>query len=126
MLIGYLLLFLFSYIFLRKLFPFLSPIKKSKLFLSKFLYDDYTQLRALSSKVALIFLFFNLFLFILINLLTNFIKTEAVIVNTDEIIDSNKKLLSTPKILFINYLYFDTFSSLPKNSLLFKLIKPKK
>ena len=126
MLIGYLLLFFFSFIFAKKLFPFLSPLKKSKLISSKLLHDDYTQLRAFSSKIALIFLFFNLFLFILINLLTNFIKTEAVIVNTDELIDSNEKLLTTSKILLTRderIRYLSTFS---KNSLLFKLVARKK
>ena len=126
MLIGYLLLFFFSYIFLKKLFPFLSPLKKSKLISSKFFYDDYTQLRAFSSKIALIFLFFNFFLFILINLLTNFIQTEAVIVNTDQLIDSNEKLLSTPKILYATIFKFYYFSNSPKNSLLFKFFTRKK
>ena len=124
MLIGYFLLFFFSCIFAKKHFPFLSPLKKSKLVSSKLLYDDYTQLRAFSSKIALIFLFFNLFLFILINLLTNFIKTEAVIVNTDELIDSNEKLSSTSKILFTFELEY--FSSFPKNSLIFKVVTKKK
>ena len=126
MLIGYVLLFLFSYIFLRKLFHFLSPIKKSKLILSKLLYEDATQLRALSPEIALIFVFFNLFLFILINLLTNFIKTDALIVNTDEIIDSNEKLLTTKKILLISDFDFLGFSFFPESSLLFKLVKRKK
>ena len=126
MLIGYLLLFLFSYIFAKKLFPFLSPLKKSKLVSSKLLYDDYTQLRAFSSKIALIFLFFNLFLFILINLLTNFIKTGAVIVNTNELIDSNEKLLTTSKILLTRDYEFRYLSTLPKNSLLFKFVTRKK
>ena len=126
MLIGYLLLFFFSFIFAKKLFPFLSPLKKSKLISSKLLYDDYTQLRAFSSKIALIFLFFNLFLFILINLLTNFIKTEAVIVNTDELIDSNEKLLTTSKILSTTDFGFWYLSTFPKNSVLFKLVARKK
>ena len=126
MLIGYLLLFFFSYIFAKKLFPFLSLLKKSKLISSKLLYDDYTQLRAFSSKIALIFLFFNLFLFILINLLANFIKTEAVIVNTDELIDSNKKLLTTSKILLTWNWELYHLSTFSKNSLLFKLVARKK
>ena len=126
MLIGYLLLFFFSYIFVKKLFPFLSPLKKSKLVSSKLLYDDYTQLRAFSSKIALIFLFFNFFLFILINLLTNFIKTDAVIVNTDELIDSNEKLLSTTKILLTTSYELKYLSTFPKSSLLFKFVTRKK
>ena len=126
MLIGCLLLFFFSYIFAKKLFPFLSPLKKSKLILSKLLYDDYTQLRAFSSKISLIFLFFNLFLFILINLLTNFIKTEAVIVNTDELIYSNEKLLTTSKILYTTDWELDYLSAFPKKSLLFKFVTRKK
>ena len=101
-------------------------MKKSKLALSKLLYDDYTQLRAFSSKIALIFLFFNFFLFILINLLTNFIKTDAVILNTDELIDSNEKLLSTSKILLTNEWELDYSSTFPKSSLLFKFVTRKK
>ena len=120
-LIGFLLLFFFSFAFLKQLFPSLSLVEKSKLILSKLLFNNYTQLRAFSSKIALIFLFFNLFLFILMNLLTNFIKTNAVIVNTDELIDSNEKLLNTPKVLFIYTSFFEKFSYLPKSSLLFKL-----
>ena len=88
--------------------------------------DDYTQLRAFSSKIALIFLFFNFFLFILINLLANFIKTEAVIVNTDELIDSNEKLLTTSKILLSFDWELRYLSTLPKNSLLFKFVTRKK
>ena len=101
-------------------------MKKSKLISSKLLYDDYTQLRAFSSKIALIFLFFNLFLFILINLLTNFIKTEAVIVNTDELIDSNEKLLTTSKILLTTDFKLDYLNTSPKKSLLFKFFNRKK
>ena len=126
MLIGYLLLFFFSYFFAKKLFPFLSPLKKSKLVLFKLLFDDYTQLRAFSPKTALISLFFNLFLFILINFLTNFIKTDSVIVNTDELIDSNEKLLSTSKILFAGIFEISYFINFPKNSLLFKVFNRKK
>ena len=101
-------------------------MKKSKLALSKLLYDDYTQLRAFSSKIAFIFLFFNFFLFILINLLTNFIQTDAVILNTDELIDSNEKLLSTPKILLTRGFQLDYLNTFPKSSLLFKLVTRKK
>ena len=124
MLIGYLLLFFFAFLLAKKLFSFLSPIKRLKLVSSKLLYDDNAQLRAFSSKIALISLFFNFF--ILINLLTNFIKTEAVIVNTDELIDSNEKLLNTSKTLFISDFHLNYFSSFPKSSLLFKLMKRKK
>ena len=123
MLIGYFLLFFFSYIFAKKLFPFLSPLKKSKLISRKLLYDDYTQLRAFSSKIALIILFFNFFIFILIILLINFINTKTVIVNTDEIIDSNEKLLSTSKILVTSEEKLTYYKHFPNDSLLFKFIK---
>ena len=126
MLIGYLLLFFFSYIFAKKFIHFLSPLKKSKLILSKLFYDDSTQLRAFSPEIALVFVFFNFFFFLLITLLINFIKTDAVIVNTNEIIDSNEKLLTTNKTLVVDNLDLEYFASLPKNNILSKLVKRKK
>ena len=123
MLIGYLLVFFVSFIFLKNNFPSCSKLKKLKLILSKLLFDDPTQLRAFSSSIALIFIFFNLFLFILISLLTNFIKTEAVIVNTDELIDSEQKLLSSKKLIYISEFDFKHYSSFLKSSVLFKLGK---
>ena len=46
--------------------------------------------------------------------------------NTDELIDSNEKLLSTPKILLIRDFELRYFSTSPKNSLLFKFVTRKK
>ena len=125
MLIGYLLLFFLGFIFLKKYFSH-NPLKNLKLISSKLLFNDHIRLRELSSEFALILLFFNLFLFILINLLTSFIKTGAVVVNTDELIDSNEKLLSNSKILCSSNFNFLQFSKFSKSSLLFKLMKRKK
>ena len=46
-------------------------------------------------KLHLFCCFSICFFLFLINLLTNFVKTDAVIVNTNELIDSNEKLLLT-------------------------------
>ena len=90
------------------------------------LFNDHIRLRKLSPKFALVLLFFNLFIFILIQLLTSFIKTDRVTLNTDELIDSNEKLLSNSKILYTGSYNFRRFSHFPESSLLFKLIKRKK
>ena len=125
-LIGYLLIFFFGFICFRKLFPFLNPLKNLKLISSKLLFNDHIQIRKLSPKFAFILLFFNFFLFILINLLTSFIKTDKVTLNTGELIDSNDKILCNSKILYMNNNNFKQFSHFPKSSLLFKLVKRKK
>ena len=125
-LIGYLLLFFYGFIFFKKHFPFLNPLKKLKIISSKLLFNNHIQLRKLSPKFAYILLFFNLFLFILIQLLTNFIKTDKVTLNTDELIDSNDKILSNSKILYTRIENLRQFSHFPESSLLFKLMKRKK
>ena len=125
-LIGYFLLFFFGFICFKKLFPFLNPLKKLKLISSKLLFNNHIQLRKLSPKFAYILLFFNLFLFILIQLLTNFIKTDKVTLNTDELIDTNEKILSNSKILYTRIENLRQFSHFPESSLLFKLVKRKK
>ena len=100
-----------------------SLLKKLKLVSSKLLFVDHAQLRQLSPNFALIFIFFDLFLFFLMNFLTNFISTQAVIVNTDEIIDSNEKLLITKKVLFIHDSDLDFLLVSKKISILSKLAK---
>ena len=122
-LIGYLLLFIISFLFLRNAIH--NSLKRLKLILFKLSFLDYNQLCAISSKIALVFLFFNLFLFILITVLTAFIKTEKVIVNCDEIINTDLKLIQTPKTLTLLVNDFDFFKICAKNSLLTRLIDKK-
>ena len=123
-LIGYLLIFIITFILLPKVSH--NSLKNRKLILTKILFFNYNQLRTLSSKIALIFLFFNLFIFILTNMLTNFIKTDAVIVNTDELIDTDDKLLKTTKIFAIDPKNANFFrGNQNQNSLLTKLVNQK-
>lgn len=51
------------------------------------------------SKISIVILFFNLFLLIVLSLLSNSIKTEKLIVKTDKFIDSFDELDKTSKIL---------------------------
>ena len=53
----------------------------------------------LPSKTGLILLFYNIYLFLFINCLNNNLKTEQIVVDTDHIIDSKRKLITTNKVI---------------------------
>lgn len=77
------------------------------------------------SKISLIILFFNFFLFINLSLLSNSIKTDKVIVKTDQIIDSFDELDRSSKILA----YFEDqghiFTQAPNRSFLYRFYQKK-
>lgn len=54
-------------------------------------------------KIALLLLFFNLFMFINQTLLRSSIKTDKTTINTNGIIDSVPKLIATPKTMIVNF-----------------------
>ena len=115
-LIGYLLC-LIAVAFLFQKFKFKRSLS--------LLFQDYRQLCSLSSKIAIIVLSFNLFLFILITSLKSFINTNKILINTDEFLNSNEKLIETSKILTIFSYHLKTFRKGAKSSLLTKLINRK-
>lgn len=124
-LIGYLLLFVSSFVFLKKVLPKYRSFKISKLFLNKLLFLDSNQLRQLSCEIALIFIFFSLFLFIVTNILSNLIKTNKVVVNTDEFIDSIEKLFTTKKSFTFQPEDLPYFNRTSKSSFLYKFYHKK-
>lgn len=73
------------------------------------------------SKFYLVFLFFNLFCFICLNLLRNKIKTESTVLNTDEFIDNLDKLNRNEKIFYFAYEEGKLFKEAPTGSFLYKL-----
>ena len=71
--VGFLIVGLFNYLFIKNN----ERIKNLKVNLSNLLID-YDKLALLSSKIALIVLFFEIFIFLNLNVLTNTIKTDKV------------------------------------------------
>ena len=119
--IGYLLFFLFIFAFLKKVFYIYNSTKIIKLILFKLLFLNDKQLQGLSSEIAIIFVFFNFFLLIFLNIVRNCIKTDKVVINTDEFIDSDNRLDETPKILTIIHNDEELFSKSPERTLMNRL-----
>ena len=74
-------------------------------------------------KLALLLLFFSLFMFINKTLLLSSIKTEKCTTNTDEILDSASKLIATPKMLVVNFEEDGTLRRALEQSFLGRLAK---
>lgn len=72
--------------------------KRIKLISFKLFFYNYQKIRILFPKIALILIFFSCFIFINLSLFTNSIKTNVVVINTDQLIDSQTKLDRTNKI----------------------------
>ena len=70
-------------------------------------------------------LFFSCFFFFCLNLLTGTIKTESVLVKTDEIVVRGSQLLNPKKNLAINHHDENVLRRLPENSLLKKVLEKK-
>lgn len=91
--LGYLLPFLSVFAYYQNPSRILGP------FLAKWPFVNGRQMRALSPKLALIFTFFNLFLFVMLAILCNLIQTNVVVLSTDEFIDSRARLFNSPKVM---------------------------
>lgn len=83
------------------------------------LFVDYSQLPRV--HLRLIFLFFDIFLFLNLLFLGNQIQTEKVLVPTDEIVDSPTKLLATKKTLTVGQGGLMLIKEAPERSFLRRL-----
>lgn len=83
---------------------------------------DYDKLPC--AHLRLVFVFFGLFLFLNLNLLSGTIKTESVTVPVDEVVDSASKLLETSKTLAFKDL-FERGENAPDGSFLKQIFKKK-
>lgn len=79
-----------------------SRLNSLKTILLHTLFVDHNQLPRL--HLRMLFLFFNLYIFLNLNFLSSSIKTEKVTVPTEEIVDSISKLIKTPKTLSVDAL----------------------
>ena len=96
--------------------------KRLKLTADRVLYEP-SQFYSLSFKLALAFLFFKVFVFFNQNFLGGGIKTDKVVIDTSEIINSLPKLMETQKTMLVFYDEADQLSSAPEHSFWWKLAK---
>lgn len=99
-------LFLSIVVFLFKfLKPNLKQLNKRRFWLSYLsllnFYHNYSKKSHLLTKLNFIMISYSLFLLICINLITSNIKTNELILDTSNIIDSMTKLLATKRYLHI-------------------------
>ena len=119
---GYLLVIMLAFVFLQITRPFSSVFKSIKQVLGRVLFASGQS----TSKVAIMLLAFHLFMFILQTLLRSSIKTEKAIINTDDTIDSNSKLIRTSKTMVVNFEEEAILKLAIENSLLAKLAKKRR
>lgn len=117
--------FIFSFFIIFILLRFIN--QKLKIKIKKFILRpmNLDQIRLLSSQAALIYVFFSLFVFIVQNTLENNIKTESVILKTDDYINSFSRLKNTQKTLIVFDYQRILLQTAPKNSDMYKLYERK-
>ena len=81
---------------------------------------------ALSSTLSLLFLSLNLFLFFNLNFLSGTIKTESVIVDQTQLIDSIDEIINNDKKIIINFSDVFVLADAPGNSFFKKLYDRKR
>lgn len=79
-----------------------------------------------STKYTILLFIFSVFLFFNLNILINMIKTESVVVDTHQFIDSKEKLIATHKILIYDPIDKEMFITKPSYRFLYKLYERKK
>ena len=121
---GYLLVIAMAFVFFQTSRPFSSAFKSLKQVLGQVLFS--TGQSSKLYKVAIMLLAFHLFLFILQVLLRSSIKTEKATINTDEMIDSVPKLVSTSKTMVVNFEEEDILKRAIEHSLLGNLAEKRR
>ena len=76
-------------------------IRSLRIIAFKLIFSLSNQIREISLKLALIFAFFGLFLFIIRASLTNLINTNAIVLDTSQFINSRQRLFDSPKAMVV-------------------------
>ena len=76
-------------------------IRSLRIIAFKLIFSLSNQIREISHKLALIFAFFGLFLFIIRTSLTNLINTNAIVLDTSQFINSRQRLFGSPKTMLV-------------------------
>ena len=123
-LIGYFITLLIVFIFLKTIY---SGSRKPKLSSYELFFCRLKIINKFYPKLKYIFLAFNLFLFINLSLLSNSIKTEKVVVPTDELIDSIAKFERSRKepCFFKEENEMEIILNAPSNSFLSRIFNNK-
>jgi hypothetical protein len=96
--IAFFFTFFLSYIMIN----ISSSIKKVKLILNNLLRSSITLTQSMDA-VSFIVLFYSIYLMIFMSIISNNVKTNSVIVDTREIVDSNEDLLNTKRKICFMY-----------------------
>ena len=123
---GYLLIVTLALVFFQIARPCRRISSGLKQILGRVLYATGAQSASTLHKVATLLLFFNLFMFINQTLLRSSIKTEKATVNTNGIIDSVPKLISTTKTMVVSFEEESILKLAIEHSLLGKLAKKRR
>ena len=100
-LIGYLAPLMGVCVFFRRRLRVSHPIQTLRTIAPKLLFLRHNRMRAVSPKLALIFVFFGLFYFLIRSTLTSLIKTNAIILDTSQFINSRQRLFGSTKTMVI-------------------------
>lgn len=123
--LGYLSIILLTGLLPNLIHPNYNRLKSLRLMSIQMFFLPHDHLPKLSRKLAVLMLFFNCFFFIASNFLSGTIKTESVLVDTDELITSSFKLLNSKKTFVTNPADEIVLRRLPTNSPLKKLSEKK-
>ena len=123
--LGYLSIVLLTGILPSLIHPRYSRLQSLRLMSVRMFFITHDRLPAFSRKLAVLMLFFNWFFFFNRNFLSGSIKTESVIVNTDELIVSGFQMLNSKKNFATDHHDDNVLRGLPANSLL-KRVSEKK
>lgn len=106
---GYLLITVVIFVLLQITRPGGEYVARLKEIFSRFLSIGSDPFYSSPSKLALVFLFFNIFMFFNLNFLNGSTKTNLITIDTSGVIDSPSKLMRVKKTLAI---FFDDEKSL--------------
>lgn len=120
-LLGYLSIVLLTGLLPSLIHPSYGRLQSLRLMSIRMFFLSHDRLPRLSRKLAMLMLFFNCFYFFTSKFLLGTIKTNSVLVNTDEIILSGFDLLNSKKNFATNTHDDNVLRHLPTNSLLKKL-----
>lgn len=114
--IGYFCLVLIVHMILKFVDHKFRKWKGFKINSIQFLSLSYDKQRFLSPKISLVRLFYSIFLFIILFLLSATIKTDKVVVDTEDFIDSERKFIEANKTMIYNEKELFLFEKAPKGS----------
>lgn len=120
-LLGYLLFVTTTIVFPKLVHRNFNPIKSIRFVPTKVFFIDFNRLLHFSGRLAILLCAFNWFLFFNFNFLFGNIKTESMLVRTDDIIDSSSTIMSTKLVLTIIMDEQELLSKASQNSFLGKL-----